>query len=72
MGVEFIGQISTQFASEIHPSSGPAIDPDFVRRFARAHEDAGFDKVLVGHGSAVRRRARRSRPSPRRTPSGSG
>ena len=52
MGVEFIGQISTQFASEIHPSSGPAIDPDFVRRFVGAHEDAGFDKVLVGHSAS--------------------
>ena len=52
MGVEFIGQISTQHASEIHPSSGPAIDPDFVRRFVGAHEEAGFDKVLVGHSAS--------------------
>jgi alkanesulfonate monooxygenase len=52
MGVEFIGQISTQHASEIHPSTGPAIDPDFVRRFVGAHEDAGFDKVLVGHSAS--------------------
>jgi alkanesulfonate monooxygenase len=27
------------------------VDREFVRRFARAHEDAGFDRVLVGYGS---------------------
>ena len=31
MPVEFIGQIGTQHGSEIHPPSGPAIDPAFVR-----------------------------------------
>jgi alkanesulfonate monooxygenase len=42
MPVEFIGMISTQDQSETRPSSGPAIDKDYVRRFAQAHEDAGF------------------------------
>lgn len=51
--VEFIGQIGTQHASEIHPPSGPAIDPDFVRRFVVAHAHAGFDKVLVGHSAST-------------------
>jgi alkanesulfonate monooxygenase SsuD/methylene tetrahydromethanopterin reductase-like flavin-dependent oxidoreductase (luciferase family) len=46
MPVEFIGMISTQDQSETRPSSGPVIDKDYVRRFARAHEDAGFDRVL--------------------------
>jgi alkanesulfonate monooxygenase SsuD/methylene tetrahydromethanopterin reductase-like flavin-dependent oxidoreductase (luciferase family) len=46
MPVEFIGMISTQDQSETRPSSGPAIDKDYVRRFARAHEDAGFDRSL--------------------------
>jgi alkanesulfonate monooxygenase len=27
------------------------IDPSYVARFARAHEDAGFDRVLIGYGS---------------------
>ena len=27
------------------------IDPDFVRDFARAHEAAGFDRVLIGYHS---------------------
>src|SRR5579859_4223892 len=51
MPVEFIGMISTQAQSEIHPSSGPAIDRAYVRTFAQAHEDAGFDKVLIGYSA---------------------
>lgn len=51
--VEFIGMIGTQHVSEIHAASGPAIDPDFVRRFVGAHEEAGFDKVLVGHSAST-------------------
>lgn len=49
--VEFIGMISTQRFSEIHPASGPAIDRDYVKAFAQAHENAGFDRVLVAHHS---------------------
>lgn len=56
MTVEFIGMIGTRPASEL---DGPAaslvgghIEPGFVRDFARAHEDAGFDRVLVGYGSS--------------------
>ena len=51
MPVEFIGMIATQQQSEIHPRSGPVVDPAFVRAFARAHEDAGFDKVLIGYSA---------------------
>jgi alkanesulfonate monooxygenase len=51
MPVEFIGMIGTQDESEIRPSAGPVIDPDYVRRFARAHEDTGFDRVLIGYSS---------------------
>jgi alkanesulfonate monooxygenase len=51
MGVEFIGMIGTQAASEIHPPQGPAIDRDYVRHFAQAHEDAGFDRILIGYFS---------------------
>jgi alkanesulfonate monooxygenase len=49
--VEFIGMIATQEASEILPAQGPPVDPDFTSRFARAHEDGGFDRVLIGYGS---------------------
>jgi len=52
MPVEFIGMISTRDQSEIRRSAGPAVDRDYLRRFARAHEDAGFDRVLIGYASA--------------------
>ena len=52
MTVEFIGMISTRDQSEIRRSHGPVIDRDYVRRFARAHEDAGFDRVLIGYSSS--------------------
>jgi alkanesulfonate monooxygenase len=52
MPVEFIGMISTREASEIRRSAGPPVDRDYVRRFARAHEDAGFDRVLIGYSSS--------------------
>jgi alkanesulfonate monooxygenase len=52
MPVEFIGMISTRDQSETRHSSGPVVDRDYVRRFARAHEDAGFDRVLIGYASS--------------------
>src|SRR4051794_12007194 len=51
MSIEFIGMIQTQKVSETHAASGPAIDRDYVRAFAQAHEQAGFDRVLVPHHS---------------------
>ncbi|MFI1050770.1 LLM class flavin-dependent oxidoreductase [Streptomyces griseoruber] len=50
MPVEFIGMIGTK-DSEGRPD-GPAVDPEFTRRFARVHEEAGFDRVLIGHSSS--------------------
>ena len=52
MSVEFIGMIGTRDQSEIRPSRGPVVDRDYVRRFSRAHEDAGFDRVLIGYASS--------------------
>ncbi len=49
--VEILGMIGTSDASEIRPGHGPVIDPDYTARFARAHEDGGFDRVLIGYGS---------------------
>ncbi|OON82564.1 LLM class flavin-dependent oxidoreductase [Streptomyces tsukubensis] len=49
--VEFIGMIGTRDASETRPAAGPVIDPAYTVRFARAHEDAGFDRVLIGYSS---------------------
>lgn len=47
MSVEFIGMIQSRKVSEIHPAQGPAVDRDYVRAFAQAHEQAGFDRILV-------------------------
>ncbi|MDY0747736.1 LLM class flavin-dependent oxidoreductase [Paucibacter sp. R3-3] len=49
--IEFIGMIQTQKVSETHAPQGPAVDRDYVRAFAQAHEAAGFDRVLVPHHS---------------------
>jgi len=51
VSIEFIGMIQGQKVSETHPAQGPAIDRDYVRRFAQAHEQAGFDRILVPHHS---------------------
>jgi alkanesulfonate monooxygenase len=51
MSVEFIGYISSQNQSEIHPAKGPVIDHDHVIRAAQAHEIAGFDRALIAHHS---------------------
>lgn len=56
MPVEFIGMIGTRPASELDGPSvsiiGGTVDPAHVRDFSRAHEEGGFDKVLIGYGSA--------------------
>ncbi|WP_431052651.1 LLM class flavin-dependent oxidoreductase [Roseateles sp. L2-2] len=51
MSIQFIGMIQSQKTSEIHAASGPVVDPDYVSAFARAHEEAGFDRILVPHHS---------------------
>jgi alkanesulfonate monooxygenase len=53
MTVEFVGMIGTRDVSETRAPSGPPIDPAYVRRFSRAHEDADFDRVLIGYGSST-------------------
>jgi alkanesulfonate monooxygenase len=51
MSVEFIGYTGSNNASEIHPPTGPAIDREWVKKTAQAHEDGGFDRVLVAQHS---------------------
>ena len=53
MPVEFIGMIHTNDGSESRPQTTPQLDPDFTRRHAQAHEDAGFDRVLIDRKSVV-------------------
>ncbi|MDQ6525096.1 LLM class flavin-dependent oxidoreductase [Nocardioides sp. LHD-245] len=49
--VEILGMIGTADASEIRPGNAAVVDPDYTARFARAHEEGGFDRVLIGYGS---------------------
>ena len=52
MPIEFIGMIGVRpegaDGAAVHVIGGE-IDPGWVRDFSRAHEHAGFDKVLVGY-----------------------
>lgn len=56
MPVEFIGMIGTRPASELQSPTvtltGGSVNPDYVRKFAKIHEDGGFDRVLVGYSSS--------------------
>jgi alkanesulfonate monooxygenase len=52
MSIEIIGMVGTKEVSESRGSfAGPQIDADYLARFARAHEAAGFDRVLIGYGA---------------------
>jgi alkanesulfonate monooxygenase len=61
MPIEIIGMVGTRDASEIKGplvdgpvvdwTDGPVIDPDYLVDISRAHEQAGFDRVLVGYGA---------------------
>ncbi|SCG07286.1 MULTISPECIES: hypothetical protein [unclassified Streptomyces] len=35
--------------SESGHASGPVVQPGYLRELARAHEESGFDRVLVAH-----------------------
>lgn len=47
-GVEFIGMIQPREQSEIHPASGPTIDPGYLIASVQAHDEGGFDRILIG------------------------
>jgi alkanesulfonate monooxygenase len=51
MSIQFIGMISARKISEIHPPTAPVVDRDYIRRFTQAHEQAGFDRILVPYYS---------------------
>jgi alkanesulfonate monooxygenase len=50
--VEFIGIAHTADRSETITAVGPTVQPDYLYRLAQAHEQSGFDRVLVAHSSA--------------------
>ena len=51
MSVQFIGMIGHRLSSEIHEPTGPVFDKAYITRLAQAHEQAGFDRILVGYWS---------------------
>src|ERR1700727_1298815 len=61
MPVEIIGMVGTRDASEIKGPTvdgpvvdwmdGPVVDPGYLLDIARAHDDGGFDRVLIGYGA---------------------
>jgi hypothetical protein len=51
--VEFVGMIGASYYSESATPTGPAIDQAYLRRFARAYDEGGFDWTLVPYGSAA-------------------
>ncbi len=54
MSIEFIGIAATAPHSETGIASERAdpVQPGYLEELARAHEEAGFDRVLVAHSSA--------------------
>ena len=50
--LEILGLISTQHASETHAAKSAWIDKAYLAAHAKAHEYAGFDRVLIGYNAA--------------------
>jgi alkanesulfonate monooxygenase len=46
---ELIGWAAPQESSEVMAPRGPVFDADVLARTAQVHEDAGFDRVLIGY-----------------------
>lgn len=51
MTIELYGTLYPRLFSETIPAEGPAFDIPHIERTARAHEDAGFDGVLLPHNA---------------------
>ena len=51
MPVEMIGWIAPRVSSEIMPPSGPPFNTEVIAETARIHEQASFDRVLIGYFS---------------------
>lgn len=51
MPVEIIGWVAPRVSSEIISPVGPAFDPAVVAETAQIHEQADFDRVLIGYYS---------------------
>ena len=51
MSIQLYGTLYPRLFSEIIPASGPAFDIQHIEQTARAHEQAGFDGVLLPHNA---------------------
>lgn len=51
MSLEILGMITATPSAEVDQPLGETVDAEFVREFAQAHEQAGFDRALVGYFS---------------------
>lgn len=48
MTLEFIGMVQPRLQSELHLPTGPSVHPDYFRQSVLAHDDGGFDRILIG------------------------
>ncbi len=63
MPVEIIGMVGTRDASEIKGPlvdgpvvdwmDGPVVDPGYLVAISQAHDEGGFDRVLIGYGAVA-------------------
>ncbi|WP_405773801.1 LLM class flavin-dependent oxidoreductase [Streptomyces sp. NBC_00859] len=53
MPVEFVGALFTSDATETHSRTTKILDPNYTLRLARAHEDHGYDRVLVPYAAGT-------------------
>ncbi|MBK1783721.1 LLM class flavin-dependent oxidoreductase [Prauserella sp. ASG 168] len=51
--MEFLGFLAPHDGQEIQQRSTGPVDLDYLRRLAAAQDEAGFDRVLIGNGSAM-------------------
>jgi alkanesulfonate monooxygenase len=53
MPIEFLGIAGLNDGGETQPRSGASFDKDYTLRFARAHEDNGWDRILFAYHSGA-------------------
>ena len=56
MSIEFIGIAGTRDSDQTETggrADGPIVVPAYLRELAVAHEQSGFDRILVAHSSAT-------------------
>ena len=49
--IELVGFVGPSPFTEVEEWSGPSLDPAYVAALGKAHDDADFDRVLLGYGA---------------------